>query len=443
VKYAPHITLALALALGGCAAGPGSFRSSALPAEAKANPEDFIVVTVRNEPSRVASRAGSTPRGYDGAATYVVSSDALALVKAIARDYGLSEVAGWPIVSMHVHCVVFRRPQGVAREDVLGRMAHDPRIELAQPLNTFQTSTAAFNDPYARLQTSLDAMSVAEAHRWSMGAGVRVAVIDTGVNSSHPDLKGRVATRRNFVDDDMVRFEHDLHGTEVAGIIAAVADNREGIVGIAPQARILAFKACWHGSSGAALCNSFTLAQALVAAESAHADIVNLSLTGPADPLLSELVEHALARGIIFVGSVPPDGVRGGFPIGIAGVIAADSSAPNARPPSVLYAPGNNVLTLTPGGHYDFASGSSLAAAHVSGALALLIARHPHMSAAELDRILSRTSTPVASDEGPIDSINACGALAVVLARESCAALSAAAIEGKRESGARVTARDH
>jgi len=436
VRYEP--LLALVLALSGCAAAGDSLRPAALPAEAKTNPEDFIVVAVRNEPAPVASHAGSTPRGYDGAATYAVSSDALALVKAIAHDYELSEVAGWPIPSMHVHCVVFRRPPGVDRADLLGRMAHDPRVALAQPLNTFQTSTAAFNDPYAKLQTSLDALDLAEAHRWSTGAGVRVAVIDTGVNTAHPDLKGRVAARRNFVDRDMARFERDLHGTEVAGLIAAVANNGEGIVGIAPQAQILAFKACWHGESGAALCNSFTLAQALVAAESANADIVNLSLTGPPDPLLSELVKHGLARGKIYVGSVPPDGERDRFPIGISGVIAADSSAPLVRSPSVLYAPGSNVLTLTPGGHYDFASGSSLAAAQVSGALALLVARHPHMGAAELDGILSRTSKSVASAAGPIDSINACGALAALLAQESCAALAAADVG--RDASRRVTA---
>ena len=115
----------------------------------------------------------------------------------------------------------------------------------------------------------------------------------------------------------------------------------------------------------------FSLAQALVAADESGVDIVNLSLAGPADPLLTQLVTRGLVHGTIVVGSVPPDGRRDGFPVGIAGVIAADSSAPAARSASVLYAPGNNVLTLAPGGQYDFASGSSLAAAHVTGVLAL------------------------------------------------------------------------
>jgi subtilisin family serine protease len=276
-----------------------------------------------------------------------------------------------------------------------------------------------------------------------VGEGVRIAVIDTGVNSAHPDLKGRVVLRRNFVDNDMAAFEHDLHGTQVAGVIAALANNREGIVGIAPQAQLFVFKACWHGPSLAgAFCNSFTLAQALVAAVDSGAHVVNLSLTGPADPLLGELVTRGLARGVIFVGSVPPSGRRDGFPVGIPGVIAADRSTLAARPPSVLYAPGSNVLTLAPGGHYDFASGSSLAAAHVTGALALLIARRPHVPAAALDQLLSSTTEPAPSETGPADSINACGALAALLARGTCAALAAADVHDNRSTSRSIAARE-
>lgn len=422
----PLLAIALLLILAGCASGLGLRRPATLPDDAQTNPDSYVVVAVRNDSLPAASRAGSTLRGYDGAASYTVSGAALALIHSIAHDYGLHEVAGWPIDALHVHCVVFRRPPDADRAELLERLAHDPRVALAQALNTFQTSTSTFNDPYAKLQTSLDALGVAEAHRWSLGEGVRIAVIDTGVNSGHSDLRGRVIERRNFVDANMEGFEHDLHGTQVAGIIGAVANNGVGIVGIAPRAEILALKACWHSAqSGGAVCNSFTLAQALVAAADDRADIVNLSLNGPSDPLLSELVERGIARGMIYVGSVPPGGRRDGFPVGIAGVIAVDSSAPAVRPASVLYAPGTNVLTLTPGGHYDFASGSSLAAAHVSGALALLIARQRHIAGAALDQLLSRTSTAVPSDAGPIDSISACEALAALLSRASCSALAA------------------
>jgi hypothetical protein len=420
-------SLAAVILASGCATPLTQLRTPVLPMESRARPEDFILVTVRNEPAPIASRAGSTLRGYDGASSYGVTSAALALVSAIAHDYDLHEVAGWPISALRVHCVVFRRPQATSGTDLIERLMHDPRVQLAQPLQTFETSTTAtFNDPYAKLQPSLDALGLAEAQRWSRGEGVHVALIDTGVDSGHPDLRGRVISRRNFVDGDMQAFERDLHGTQVAGVIVANANNREGIVGVAPAAQLLALKACWHSPTApGAFCNTFTLAQALVAALNSDAQIVNLSLAGPSDPLLTELVVRGLARGKIYVGSVPRSGRREGFPVGIPGVIAADTSAPAARPESVLYAPGQNVLTLTPAGHYDFASGSSLAAAHVTGALALLLARESGAAAADLDRLLSRTSTPVSGDGGSVESINACGALAVLLDHGTCADLAA------------------
>jgi subtilisin family serine protease len=120
---------------------------------------------------------------------------------------------------------------------------------------------------------------------------VTVAIIDTGVDVGHPDLDRHTISQRNFVNTDSREFKLDRHGTEVAGVIGAVADNGVGIVGIAPDARLLALKACWQPSAGAsrAVCNSFTLAQALEATIVAHADIVNLSLAGPPDPLLARL----------------------------------------------------------------------------------------------------------------------------------------------------------
>ncbi len=113
-------------------------------------------------------------------------------------------------------------------------------------------------------------------------------------------LGGSIAAAANFVDSDREQFRRDRHGTEIAGVIAAVANNREGIVGVAPEARLLVFKACWQARADddAALCNSFTLARALVAALDAHAQVVNLSLAGPEDPLLSDLIREGLRRGV-------------------------------------------------------------------------------------------------------------------------------------------------
>ena len=106
-------------------------------------------------------------------------------------------------------------------------------------------------DPYSSVQPGHERMDIASAHRWSRGRGVRIALIDTGLDSAHPDLRGRIDLERNFVDEDARRFQLDRHGTAIAGVIAANADNGVGIVGIAPEARLLALKACWQLQEGA------------------------------------------------------------------------------------------------------------------------------------------------------------------------------------------------
>jgi subtilisin family serine protease len=317
---------------------------------------------------------------------------------------------------------------------MIAQLAADRRVESVQPLNEFTTESVPeslgaaadvspvqvpYNDPYAKLQVSLRELAVIAAQRRSRGTGIRIAVIDTGMDFDHPDLKGRIIERHNFVDTDEAKFQRDMHGTEVSGVIAAVADNGIGIVGIAPDSRVIALKACWQAAAtGAAVCNSFTLAQALEAAITAHTNIVNMSLAGPADPLLARLVEHGAMQGMIFVAAAG----RGGssFPADLDAVLAVDAAEDSMGNPRHLLAPGRDVLTLVPGGHYDFASGSSLAAAEVSGIVALLLAERPHLTANEVRALLLRSSRRVDSPAGEIFAVDACAALGEAAGHASC-----------------------
>jgi subtilisin family serine protease len=226
---------------------------------------------------------------------------------------------------------------------------------------------------------------------------------------------------RNFVDDDQRSFRADAHGTAMAGLIAAVPNNGIGIAGIAPDAKLLLYKACWrHAPIGTqADCNSFTLARALAAAIDTHADIINLSLAGPSDPLLTRLVDRALAAGIILVGAVPPDGVLDAFPSNVRGVIAVDVLEGDRADSHVLRAPGRDILSLAPAGSYDFYSGSSLATAEVSGMVALLRAQSPHLRASEAQTLLEESTASHAADSRAA-SPDACAALASLLHRRSC-----------------------
>lgn len=377
-----------------------------------ADSRGYIVLAVDNPVHRVPRRAGSSLPTYGPQASYGVGGEAAAALQSIERSHGLTPVAAWPIQALGWQCVVFGVPPGAEREALLQALTRDTRVRLAQPLQDFSVladeapgeatsvpapvaadaaSPVQYDDPYVDLQRGFVQTAAAKAHRFSTGRGMTVAVVDTGVDSRHPDLRGRVALRQDAVGPDAAAApEQDRHGTEVAGVIAAAANNRQGIVGIAPDAQLHIHRACWYGAAGGtARCNSFTLAKALAAVLESDARIVNLSLGGPADPLLEALLRKLLEQRRVVVGALPPSGRRDGFPAGVPGVVVVGNAGVQAPVPDVLSAPGRDVLTLVPGGRYDFSSGSSIAAAHVSGIAALLLALDPQLDGPAVQRLLA------------------------------------------------------
>jgi subtilisin family serine protease len=322
------------------------------------------------------------------------------MLAALKQGYGLREVTGWPIKALDLYCVVLEPPPGMARDTLLKALAKDNRVQLAQPLQSYSVyadaaqDTRHYNDPYVNLQRGFVETDAALAQGLSQGSGVHIAVVDTGVDMTHLDLQGRIRDMHNMVDDDASTFNHDSHGTEVAGVIAANADNHQGIVGIAPKAILSVYKACWYppASNAGARCNSFTLAKALAGIIDTDARIVNLSLGGPTDPLLNMLLAKLLSQGRVVITAMPPDGVADGFPDSAPGVIVVRVSGSSAAPSGVLSAPGNDILTTQPGGGYDFTSGSSMAAAHVTGIAALLLSLAPKLDATAVHDLLLRSS---------------------------------------------------
>jgi subtilisin family serine protease len=406
-----------------CSSAPARIDSRPLGNQVSLSSDRYIIVAVDNVPAAYVAHAGGTPRGYDAVADYGATAQARETLHALEHQYGLREVNAWPIGPLLIHCAVVEIPAGADRAQVLAALSMDRRVKLTQPLQTFATRTEDYNDPYVGLQRGFQQMDVADAHPWSRGEGVKVAIIDTGVDIQHPDLRDSIASAVNFVDADDAQFQRDRHGTEMAGVIAAVANNREGIVGVAPNARLLIFKACWqaHSDADAARCNSFTLARALTAAFDAHAQIVNLSLAGPDDPLLSDLIREGQHRGVVFVGAAPDAaGVQTGL-LHRAGVIEVASAESHSTIDSVLYAPGREILTLLPGGHYDFASGASIATAQVSGVVALMLAKSSGLSAASAYRLLRDTSSssPTA-DGGGVKGVDACAAVVTLVGQGAC-----------------------
>lgn len=420
------VVLGVAL-LSGCGNVPVRIESNALGGPPPQSSDRLIVAAVDNDPAVFLANAGGTPRGYDNIVPYGATAAARARLHSLEQDYGLREVSEWPIKPLHMDCAVLKIPDGVDRASLLAAMLADPRIKLAQPLQTFSTRSS-YNDPYLELQRGFREMDVMEAHSWSSGEGVKVAIIDTGADTQHQDLRGRIAAADNFVDSDAENFRRDRHGTEMAGVIAAVANNHEGIVGVAPNARLLLFKACWQlrPDADAASCNSFTLARALVAALDAHVQVVNLSLVGPDDPLLHRLIEEGVRRGILFVGAASDmtDGARGLSQLpGIIEVASAERRSPSD---AAVYAPGNEILTLMPGGHYDFASGDSIATAEVTGVVALLLAQNPSLTASAASKLLRDTSVRAKAPADMMGYVDACAAVVAVVGRGTCTGGAAA-----------------
>lgn len=417
--------------MAGCALRQQAMRPPELPAQARADPERFVVITVRNEQEPAVVTPGSTPRGYGAAGVYAVSASARATTAALERDYRLREVSAWPIASLQVNCIVARVPAPTPRATLISRLERDSRVESVEPLGEFTTETgttetATSSGAYLPLQGNLRELGVLQAHRLSEGAAVRIAVIDTGVDYRHPDLRGRIVARLDFVGRNDDQFAADRHGTQIAGVIAATADGGQGLLGVAPESRLIVLKACWplRQDAARAACDSFTLAQALEAAIAAHPDVVNLSLAGPPDPLLARLIRYGMQRGIIYVGAVPPPGsaLTSAFPVDVPGVLAVQSAEDAGDGTGHLLAPGHGILTLVPGGHYDFASGSSLATAEVTGIVALLLADGRRLPEARVQQILSRSSRRLTTPAGVLTSVDACAAVADALSLTSCRA---------------------
>ncbi len=477
-----------------------------------------------NDAGEPLSGAGGSPRGdYRRMAGYAGSARAAATAESLASEYGLTERAAWTIAPLNLRCMLFTIAPGDDLAQVIQRLQQDGRVALVQPLHEFETlaTTAAmpngagtaaasgasarvegqggnappspspplapspaapppYNDPYFPLQRGFQQMAVPPLQQVSVGARVKLAVIDTGVDARHPDLQGQVPRQRDYVSGNGAYVDTfpERHGTEVMGLIAARANNRIGIVGTAPGVQVLSYRACWsdtarradtgpavgqgagqgvgmsaaRGASvpsnaaasanmaaapvaGAARCNSFTLAQALGAAIADGADVINLSLGGPSDPLLTRLVTYAQSRGAVVVAASPPQRLGIGFPSNVPGTLvvasaedvprgasapasvgaasvataspASDAPGSSAEAASVdlmLAAPGRGVLTTIPGGDYDMESGSSMACAQVAGVVALLRSLMPSADAARLRRAL-RDSMSASTG-----SINACHA---------------------------------
>ncbi|MEV6970266.1 S8 family serine peptidase [Hamadaea sp. NPDC051192] len=258
-----------------------------------------------------------------------------------------------------------------------------------------------------------------DAHKVTTGAGVAVALIDTGVDSVHPDLNGSVVGGADFSSGGQVstgdgRRDANGHGTQMAGLIVGSGK----ITGVAPGATIIPINDSFSSVGG----SSSNLAEGIRWAVDHDVRVISISSAGPDHPLLKQMIELALANDIVVVagaGNVPRD-TTVAFPAAYPGVIAAcgvdrrgnHSSISTTGPELVLCAPSDGISSSYPGNKYAVGSGTSESTALIAGAAALVRAKFPTLSAAEVVHRLTAT----ASDKGAPgrDSVYGFGVLNVV-----------------------------
>ncbi len=341
-----------------------------------------ILVLLR-VPAEHAGPAATYGGGYDESAG---RSARRRIAGQLARNHGLTLVDDWPMPLLGLDCFIMAAPEGRSPADEAARLSRDPHVAWSEPVSLFHAQGSpragpVHGDPLFRVQPAARQWRLAALHEIATGRNVRVAVIDSQVEADHPDLRGQVEISRDFVGGGPAAGE--AHGTGVAGVVAARADDGVGIAGVAPGARLLALRACWPAASGTETdCDSLRLAEALHFAIERGAKVINLSLSGPPDLLLARLIDVAVARGATVVGAFDPALPGGGFPASHVGVIAVSDEPRGSVTRVVFTAPGHDVPTTQPNGKWFLVNGSSYSAAHVSGLFALMRERDPRARSA-------------------------------------------------------------
>ena len=298
-------------------------------------------------------------------------------------------------------------------EEAVAYYSDLPGIAYAQPNYIYEPeepdiSVETTSDPYYSSQWYLDYLNMTDTWKYMNRvprSRVRVAIIDTGIDLSHPDLAANVNPQYcvSSVTDDYYQITDDVstagHGTHIAGIVGAVTDNARGVAGLSDSYTEIAAIQC---SDGAAIYSSYVV-RAIQYAIRIDADVINMSLgMNTHDPLLEAALQEAYDAGILVVCSAGNDGTdRKHYPSAYSstiGIIAAKEDGTKRSDASYgtdnfISAPGDSIMSTLPGGTYGYRSGSSMAAGVVTGIAADMLSVNPNLSVEEIRTILAQTAT--------------------------------------------------
>jgi subtilisin family serine protease len=318
----------------------------------------------------------------------------------LARRHGLARMQSqsFPLIGATIGLfrVTNRRSVDAASRD----LSSEAGVRAVQPnfryvLQEQKAKTSDADD----IQYAVGKLRLTEAHKLSKGAGVRVAVIDSGIDLKHPELAGSIAESWDALAS--TEGPH-VHGTGVAGAIVAHAT----VEGSAPAAKIIAIRAFGVVKNGAES-SSFVLLKSFDYAASHQAQIINMSFAGPKDALVERGITALAAKGIVMVaasgnaGAKSPPLYPAAYPqvIAVSGTDAQDRlfEASNRGDYIAVAAPGRNLFLPAPDNTYQMTSGTSFSAAFVSGIAALVLERNPALKADDVRAIVMKT----ARDLGP------------------------------------------
>ena len=318
-------------------------------------------------------------------------------LEAAARRLGLTPIGSQNLALSGGRLVHFRVANGQVADAV--RMLEAEKIGIAQPNYVFQLQQDAHaaapppkGDP---AQYVIDKLHLHDAHGIAAGANVTVAVIDSLVDAAHPDLAGSIAGQFDAV---AATDKPDEHGTGMTGAIAA----HRRLLGVAPRARILAIHAFSPDAQHPQQATTQNIVAGIDWAIAKGARIINMSFAGPYDPLLQLALKKARDKGVVLIAAAGNMGPQSPplYPAADENVIAvtavdeSDKLMPQANQGAhvALAAPGVNVLEAAPRASYNFTTGTSVAAAHVSGVAALILERNPGIDPATLEEVLFSTA---------------------------------------------------
>ena len=262
-------------------------------------------------------------------------------------------------------------------------------------------------------------LHLVDAHRLATGDRVLVAVIDSGIDDAHPDLAGAIVAKFDTLTTDE---KPHTHGTEMAGAIAA----HGRLLGVAPRAQLLAVRTFGAAAAGEES-TTFRILRGLDWAAGQNARIINMSFAGPADPALHEALDKANKRGIVLIAAAGNAGPKSPplYPAADPNVIAVTATDADDRVFAqanrgnyiAVAAPGVDILAPAPEGNVALTSGTSVAAAHVSGLAALIVQLKPSLKPSDVRKIL----TASAKSLGPKTRSEAGAGLADALAAVTAA----------------------